>query len=955
MKKHLIFVIFVPFLVSAQKKEKSKTDTINSKSIKEVVITSSYGTKKLREEVVGAITTISAKDINTSQAYESLDKMISGLSPGVQIDAGSELGKNVAINIRGLGSVVSLNGNNIGTSTQPLIILDGIILKEDQPFDATFFNGDGNSEMNINSLARISTDNIENISILKDAAAVALYGADAANGVIIITTKKGKKGKPRYNFTTQYGISEAINKIKYLSGEQYHDLYQTYLKNNSASYVIKPWNGVDVNWFDVMNTTGDFYKTNFGMTGGTQWLNYRVGIDYSKNNEAKINNSLEKRGIDATLGFQIQKVNIDIFTQYSELVKTAPNSFFNFILAPTFSIYDADGNYQNTGFRGIPNPLAAANQNIDNTKTRTLLSSINVNYTPFKDFKISSIFGIDYSRKDDVDWRPGTNESGQNSGVFELDGITYPNFGKSYLKHSNSIKWNWSVQATYQKDFARMHHIDGILGAEIRSTDDKKEFHSGNNFVNYTDYQLPWQAAQYIDYNNVNDPNDDVLVYGYFSRRLTSQDRGRSYFLQMNYDYAKRYFFTGTIRRDESSAFGKDINAAYNGALGLSWVISNEDFLNGNGLITFLRLRGSWGMTGNSRIGSYRSSGLYNVYQNGFDYDYGYSYPDTSSPRNSNLGWEKNEKFNLGLDFHFSKLMELSFDLYRNNISDMIVSREVPLETGYNSAQINGASMYNEGFDLGIKFNWIKKAGYNANTQFNLGVVRNKVTELLGFGDAYSIAANARAQRIGVPTSAIWGYEWAGVNPANGQDQFMINGQATDANQLTLSTAQWKIIGDSQPDAVGGMRNSFSYKNFTLSMLVNFEIGGDRLLVGELIDKYTILINRNMSVNALDYWTPSNPNASNHIPKSNARIISNSTKYLYDNTHIKFQNVNLSFRLPLKYSDFLFVKDANIFVDVTNLGYWYKDKSPEGKNGIKEFRFLYPEMSTVSFGFRMNF
>lgn len=944
--KKIFVLLFLPGVLIAQKKKK---DTIaKEKNIEEVVITSSYGTRKLKEEVVGAITTISAKDINTNQAFESIDKMIAGLSPGVQIDAGSELGKNVAINIRGLGTAVSLNGNNIGTSTQPLIIIDGIILKEDQPFDATFFNGESNSEININSLARLSTDNIENISILKDAAAVALYGADAANGVIIITTRKGKKGKPKFNFTTQYGINTAINKIKYLNGEQYHNLYQTYLKNNSPSYVIKPWNGIDVNWFDLMNTTGDFYKTNFGMSGGAKWVNYRFGIDYSNNNEPKINNRFEKRGIDASLGFQIKKINIDVFAQYGELIKSAPNSFFNFILAPTFSVYDANGNYQPTGFRGIPNPLAAANQNIDKTNTKSLLSSINVNYSPFKDFKISSIFGVDYSKKEDLDWRPGTNESGQNSGNFSIDGVTYPNFGKSYLKFSNSLKWNWSVQATYQKEWAEKHHLDGILGAEVRAAKDDKEFHSGNNFINYTDYQLPWNAASYLDVNN-------KLIYGYFMRTLTSEDKGRSYFLQVNYDYKKKYFFSGTIRRDESSAFGKDINAAYNGAIGLSWVLTNEEFLKNQNFLSFLRLRSSWGMTGNSRIGSYRSSGLYNVNQNGFDYGYDYAYPDNSSPRNNELGWEKNEKYNLGLDFNIMKFLEVSLDVFRNNISDMIVSRDVPLETGYTSAQINGQSMYNQGVDLGIKINWIKKAGYNFNTNFNIGTIKNNVTDILGFGDDFSIATNARAQKIGVPTSAIWGYEYVGVNPATGQDQFLINGTPTDANLFTLSTSQWKIIGDSQPDAVGGLRNSFTYKNLTLSMLMNFEWGGDRLIIGELIDKYTILVNRNMSVNALDYWTSTNTDASNHIPRSNARIVSNSTKYLYDNTHIKFQNVNVSYRLPLKYNKFTVVKDANIFVDVTNLGYWYKQKSPEGKNGIREFRFLYPEMRTVSLGFRMNF
>ncbi|MEC5157468.1 SusC/RagA family TonB-linked outer membrane protein [Chryseobacterium sp. MP_3.2] len=950
MRKHS-FLLLVPGLFFSQ--QTTKKDTIGEIAIKEVVITSSYGTKKLKEEVVGSIVSINAREINTSQAYESIDKMIIGLTPGVQISGGSELGKPVAINIRGLGSLVGLNGNNLGTSTQPLIIIDGIIIKEDKPFDAQFFNGVGDSELNFNSLARVSTDNIENISILKDAAAVALYGADAANGVIIITTKKGKKGKPKYSYTSQFGVSAPINKVKYLNAQQYTELYSAYRKNNGQSSILN--NGVDVDWFEVMNQPGDYYKTNFGVNGGKNNFTYRFGLDYSKNNEAKLINNLEKKGIDATIGFDWKKLNISLYTQYSELEKEAPNQFFNFILAPNFPIYNSERNYSLTGTKGIPNPLAAANQNISNTKSNSLLSSINVGYEVFTNFRISSIFGVDYSKKNDVNWRSGLNESGQRNGNFIIDNVAYPNNGTSILKNSKYFKWNWSAQASYQKSFGEKHSLDGILGIETRADEDDKNYESGRNFINFSQYQLPSQAAQYIDFNNLNDPNDDVLIYGYTTKKLTSKNRGRSYFLQVNYDYAKKYFFSGTVRRDESSAFGNDINAAFNGGAGLSWVISNEKWIKSQTWIDFLRLRSSWGITGNSRIGSYRSSGLYNIYQNGFEYDFDYGYPDSGSPRNAELGWEKNEKYNTGLDLNFFKKIEITVELFRNNLSDMIVSREVPLEIGYTSAQINGAAMYNQGIEFSTKINWFKKKNFIWTTNFNISTVENKVTDLLGFGTPYSIASNARSQKIGTSTSAIWGYEWLGVNPENGQDSFLIDGVPTDANKITLSTANWKIIGNSQPDAIGGLRNSLTYRNFNLSFLFNFEWGGDQLILGELIDQHRILSNRNMSVNAYDYWSPTNPNASNHIPKNNNRIVPNSTKFLYDNTFIKFQNVNLSYRLPFRPVKSYVIKEASIFLDATNLGYWYKQKSPAGKNGIREFRYLYPEMRTVSLGFRMNF
>lgn len=953
MKRIIASILAIGGLAFAKAQSNSKkntTDTIDrEKRIEEVIITSSYGTKKLKEEVVGSISTITSKDINTNQSYESIDKMIAGLAPGVQIGSNSELGKPVDINIRGLGSIVSLN-NIKGTSTQPLIIIDGVIMREDATFQATYFDGAAaNSEMNINPLSRISTDNIETINILKDAAAVAIYGAEAANGVILITTKKGKKGRPSYSFTSQYGVSQSINKIKYLNGQQYTDLINTYRKNNTTgNFTPTIWNGNDVNWFEELNKNGEFFKTNFTASGGHKFLTYRLGIDYSKNDEAKVMNTFEKTGIDASLGFDFKKLQINIFTAYNDINKNQPNTYFNSILAPTISIYDEQGNYSLTGVTGIPNPLAAAHQNIARMKNKSFLSSINASYQITKDLKVSSIFGLDNSDKNDILWRSGLNESGRQTGSFTLDGVTYNRWGRSRLSLSDSKKWNWSAQIFYEKKITEKHHIDAIAGAEIRSTKDYKTAHIGSVFTNYSEYQNPWDAASYIS-------NTGTPTYNYTLRNLTVENNGRSFFSQINYDFSKKYYVTGTLRRDESSTFGPDRNAAYNGAIGASWLVSKENFLKNSKFLKFFRIRGSWGMTGNSRIGSYRSSGLYNVNYNGFVYEYDYAYPNSSAPPVRQLGWEKNEKLNLGFDFNFKQRFDLTVELFKNNISDMIVSRDTPLETGYTSAEINGAAMYNKGIEVSGKVYWFTKKDFRWTSTFNISTVKNKVTELIGFGDQYSTAANARAQKTGAPTSAIWGYKWLGVNAQNGQDIFLYNGIPTDANQFSPDVSTYSIIGDSQPDAIGGLNNTILFKNFSLSFLINFQLGGDILIEDEIIDQHRVIGNLNMSVNALDYWTTPGVAATNHIPKNNNRIIPNSTKFLYDNTFVKLQNVNLSYRIPLERNANSFIKSASIFMDCTNVLYWYKEKSPQDRNGVREFRFMYPEMRTLSFGFRANF
>lgn len=921
------FIVCSFSIIKAQKSRSSTNDSVKIEDIKEVVLTSSYGTQKLKEEVVGSIVTLTDKDIILTQPFESLDKMLIGLAPGVQIVNNTELGKPVNINVRGLGSLVPLNGF-LGTSTQPLIIIDGIIIREDVPFDEAFFDGGSNAEMNINPLARFNSDNVESINILKDAAAVSLYGAEAANGVILITTKKGKIGKPSYSISTQYGVSQSINKVKYLGGQQYAEIFNDYNKNNSANGIGNYlWNGTDVNWFDVMNSNGDFFRTNFSVSGGVKHFNYRVGIDYSKNNESKIMNSFEKKGIDATLGFNYGKLKVNLYAAYNNLYKFQPNTYFNFILAPDRAIYDANGNFALSGNNSIPNPLAAAYQNLVDVDNNSLLSSLNINFEILKNLKINTLFGVDLSDKTNRDWKSGLNQSG----------IANKINGRSRLSLSDGSKWNVSANLAYEKNFAKRHHIDAIIGFEVRQDKDFKELFNGTNFAVFDTYQDPSLALNTLTYKS-----------------LTQKNSGRSFFAQTNYDYQKKYFISGSLRRDESSTFGPDTNASFNGGVGASWLISNEDFLNNQSIVSFLRFRVSYGMTGNSRIGSYRSSGLYNIYQNGFDYDFPYSYPDSSSPPNRILSWEKNEKWNLGLDFSLFKMVDFTVEAFRNNLSDMIVSREIPLESGYSSAEINGGGMYNEGIEFSMRAKWFNKSDFRWNSNFNISSVKNKVTYLTGLGDDYSIATLARAQKIGSSTSAIWGYQWLGVNPANGQDMYLVNGETKDANQFTPKTSDYTIIGDSQPDLIGGLSNSITYKKFSLSFLINFEIGGDVLIQGELIDKYSILFNRNMSVNALDYWKNPGDMVSNRKP-TNKSVIANSTKYIYDNTHIKLQNINLNYQLPLDLVKNKFIKNASIFLDCTNVLYWYKQKSPVDKNGIREFRYLYPEMRTFSFGFKANF
>jgi len=897
-------------------------------TLNEVVITSSYGTKKLKQEVVGSIVSVNPKDIAIEQPAIAFDQLLEGQISGVLIETNPQLGKPVTINIRGQGSLTPLSG--VGTSTQPLIIVDGIILSEETGLDGNnFFDiGEGNLSENIlNPLARVGIEDIESFNILKDAAAVGLYGADAANGVIIITTKAGKKGRIRYKASMQAGFTTAFNGLKYLNGEQYQTVLNSYHKNNGDLNNVQNWNGVNTDWFDLLNETGSFQRYNFGVSGGKGDWRYRANISYQKNDEAQKENSYEKLNSSFSLDYKNQNFNVSARFAPSIALKNDPNKLYAFALPPNIAPYDENGDF--TRFDVYGNPLAVATQNKSESKTLAFLGSLKLDYNILDNLKFSTLFGMDFSNKDEDKFFSGENGSGiYNDGTL----------GRRFLRDRDTQRWNWNASLFYDTTFNENHVFDALIGLETRQEKVNFSYARGNGFVDYTTPQ-PVETAEKQDYESD-----------------SSENTGRSFFTQLNYNFKQTYFLLVNFRIDQSSAFGSDNNTAFNGGLGVSWNISNESFLKNSEFVDFLSLRTSYGTTGNSRIGSYRALGLYTVSDTGTGYN-GLNYANLSSAPNPNLGWETNVKFNIGIDFNFLNKFKFTTDFFRDNIIDQIVTRNVIIETGFGSAQINGAEMYNQGIEFSLQLQWFKNENFSWKTNFNYTKIKNKVTSLTGLGSDFSSAESARSQTIGYPTSAIWGYNFIGIDPATGRELFNVDNQIYDSATVAsqFDSSNWIPIGDSQPDYYGGFINNFSYKDFNLNIIMSYTYGADFLVDRTLYDHYRILSNRNISVNVFeDAWFKVGDNAIHPIIANNNRIISNSSKYLFDESHIKLKSVSLSYNLPVnKYK--LPLKSLSFLLNGSNLHYWFKDKSPDGKNGVAEFRNQYPEMHSVTLGIKTTF
>lgn len=922
------------------------TDELNP-----VVITSSYGTTKLKEEIVGSISTLEAKDIAIAQASESFDKMISGQIAGVLVENTTGVGGPVKINIRGQGTLSSLTGAITGTSSQPLIIVDGVVMSEEYAIDSGDFDGSGIYAENLaNPLMKIAPENIETISVLKDAAAVGIYGADGANGVILITTKKGIKGKTQFGFSNQLGISSAINQIKYLNGEQYTAVRNEYLKNTTTNYVPVIYNGVNTDWFDLLNKAGIYNKYNFNVSGSSSKFSYRTNVSYTKIDEPQMGNESKQLNAGINLGFGSGKWDVNLMLNPSFVQKDAPNIFYSFAYLPTLSPYNADGSFANLGVSGATagNPLAAIAQNKNQKQTFGLLGSFNVSYKFNDNIKFSTLFGMDYSDKAQDRYFSGANESGQSNGSFTLNGILYPAWGRRLLNERNATKWNWQGQVLFNKNIAENHTIDGVIGFELSEDKTNFEYSSGVGFVNPNVINPITDA---IRDDNAATPNVDESKAGQSYRSEISYNSRVSLFSQLNYNYKKRYYLLGNYRRDQSSVFGDDTDVAHNGGLGAAWIVSNEDFLNASSWIDFLKLKASYGTTGNSRIGSYRSKGLYNVSQNEYNGGIGAT---TGAAPNGNLSWEKNTKFNAGFDVTIFNRIELTLEYYNDNKSDLITTREIPTETGYSSVQLNAASMYNRGLELTTRIKWVKNNAFKWTTVFNIATVDSKVTELKGLGEDYSLANLALAQKIGYSTSTFWGIKWVGVDPATGRDLVEKNGKIYDAKTYSdlYTIADWEPIGDKQADAYGGFYNDFTFfDKLTLSIRGEYQIGGDFFVSDALVDKYSNTFNRNLSVNAYDYWR--NPgDVVSQAAVTSSPLMSNLSKYVYDATYVRISNINLSYNVPIKNT---FLNHLSVFADASNVAYWYKEKSPKGMNGIREYSFAYPQARTISLGVNAKF
>lgn len=779
------------------------------------VVTIGYGSQS-RKNVIAAITSVSADDFK-SMAATGIDKAVQGKAAGVLVTNNTgEPGGGVTIRIRGTTS--------IGSGNDPLYIIDGIPLENTQTSNRNV------GENRVNGMSQISPYDIESIQILKDAAATSIYGARAANGVILITTKRGKEGKGEITIDVYKGLSELTSRYDLLESSDYATLVNEgraqlagsapeYSPYFSESYINNPT--VDTNWQDEIFRTGKVDEVNVSLCGGTEVSKYMISSGFYNQEGIIIGSDFSRlnirANIDQDLGDKIS-LGSSLYAAFMDQNRTkndgspdnADASNNNHIYggsvlstalvkAPTTPVYLEDGTFSNDeAQKEYGNPVRQA---------------LDVNITN----NISRIIASAYAK---VDLLPGLSFRVQGSGDIrnELENWFDPPNPNAFAGT------DWRGQTSQRTFNQKAWTLENYFTYAIGLNDHSFIFLAGNTL-----HETIWESSFILASGIVSD-KIKTLNAGTDIDVATSDKQAygiTSYFGRLNYDYKGKYLLLLNARYDGSSRFGKENRYGFFPSGSVGWRISDESFLESAGFLDDWKLRLSYGITGNQEISNYASRGIMGV---GTGTNIGSNYNNQtggviSSLPSTNLKWEETTQFNAGTDVSlFKRRLNLTMDYYIKTTDNLLFLVPIPSTRGQSSKLENIGKMENRGFEFGVNGTIISNDKLIWNADFNISSSANKVLELLNNKDVIvSGAGGSSIARVGEPISFYLYEREEFVNPENGTvvivDQDKSGGVPNEKDRI--------IAGSPFPDFYGGLTNNLSYKNFDLSIFIQYSYGNE--------------------------------------------------------------------------------------------------------------------------------
>jgi len=626
----------------------------------------------------------------------------------------------------------------------------------------------------------------------------------------------------------------------------------------------------------------------------------------------------DRVGLDVVLGFStVKKDNFSVFGN-------------TFAFKPNLSPYNADGSFNNSApFDKLLNPLAGLAQNENWGREYLTSGSANLYYEALKGLKFSSSIAVDYNSSRNFRFDSKKNAAGANSN------------GRIIDIYRMAFQWSSVSKVDWEKTFSEKHSIQAMAGFQA----DNKE----SSGLKAYESNLPLEVLLQVGMGATEDINANATE---------SSVGSISYISQLSYGYDNKYHISYSFRRDASSIFGGDQQTETFNSVGGSWIVTKEPWFEKNKYIPFLKIRASYGKTGNSRVGSYAARGTYS-----YGSSYGYNGEVGSKPQdapNKDLTWEKNYKLTLGADFSVGRRLSFVVDYYENRVVDAITSVNVPLEFGFSNISANTADMKNVGWEFTIKTKNFTGKNFSWNSNFNIATNENRITRLSNDGKIPQSSYVSNMLFVGKDVSSIYSARFAGVDPQTGDALWYLkDGTITTDGKLANSQEHRTVVGKSSPDWFGGFVNDFDVYDFNISFVMTYQIGGDKIMPYQVI--YTNsdgrkILEQNQSVNQLDRWTT--PGQITDVPKlsMNTGYISyQSTRFMYDMTNINFKSITVGYKIPEKIAKAAFLSSAKMNLSVNNLGYWYKEGYSKSRNGIAEYRYSFPEARTITFGIDLRF
>ncbi|WP_273275547.1 SusC/RagA family TonB-linked outer membrane protein [Maribacter polysiphoniae] len=952
-------------------------------NLDEVVVVG-YGTQR-KKDLTGSITRVDMDDVG-QPSIASFDQMLQGKVAGVQISQTSGApGGNVNILVRGMSSITGGN--------EPLYVVDGFPIGGGGSSDFSSYGGNlysseriaNNTQQRINPLGSINPSDIESIDILKDASATAIYGSRGANGVVIITTKRGKVGQSEISVEVSLGMQSVANKLDMLNSQEYAE-YVAQGRDNAR--VFSGGSADDPNSVRPgSQQVPSAFRDPSSISVNTDWQDVIYRVAPVRNYQASFNNGNEKTrffiaggyfdqdGIIETSSFKRFNIRTNIDSNISDKLKIGtsltgsysygrfPNSEGHYgtggvIMAalsasPTIPIYDENGQpYFNQddvtdGLGWLANPLELLSGFSDNRRTANILWNNYLEYKLLDGLTFKTTIGLNYTAGQIDIWR--------SSKIPNYTNLNYP--ANAGATRTNSINWLNENTLNYKKSINEKHFFD-VLGGFTVQKDRYDRLSAGAS-------DFPTEIVPYLSAGIVN-AGDQII----------SEWSLLSFMGRINYSYDSKYLFTATVRKDGSSRFGSNNKWGTFPSFSVGYNVSEEKFMEPVKFISNLKVRASYGLSGNNQIGNYNHIGLLsqaNYVANGNQVPG--LVPSTLS--NDNLTWEKSKQTNLGLDLGiFDNRISLTVDAYKDLKTDLLLAVQLPSATGFQSATQNIGDIENKGLEFGLRtvniqtddFTWTSSATLSTNQNKVLklatenGRISNNAYQITEVGEAISSFYMLNA--IGVFANEAEVVGAAVQHPSTQAGDLIFEDVNEDG---VIDNDDRKIVGSPFPDFTWGFDNKFSYKNLSLGIsLVGSEGASTYFQAGTAVLNSAGVQNQIADI-SLGRWVSESQPGDGFQPRAIRSNYANgfgtSSHFLFDSSFTRIKNVNLSYNFPSKTAKDMGLSQLSLYVDVANL-YTFTDypgydpeSSSSGSNlassGIDYF--TYPLARTITMGLKLSF